>query len=175
MKTWKWGRIFLGLLVVNVIFSMILGFYSNKVYADTTGWVDASIDSKDTAQIVVNLGKARDGLTKWEATTGNAYLLGPTPQSDMAEVAKNLDSYIARAEAINKLDKNSKEYQDGLTDLNDSLYSFYLFADDFWLRHQAIVPFLVSLLISFAQFISFALMIAYYFINKRPQPTLEKV
>lgn len=173
MKTWKWGRIFIGLLVLNVVFSLILGYYSNKVYADTTGWVDASVDSKDTAQIIVNLGKARDGLIKWEATIGNAYRLEATPQSDMAEVAKNLDSYIARAETLNTLDKNSKEYQDGLTDLNDSLYSFYLYADDYWLRHQAFIPFIFSIVISFAQFISFVLMIAYYFVNKRSQPVSE--
>lgn len=173
IKTWKWGRIFLGLLVVSVIYSTVLGFYANKVYADTTGWVDTSIDSKDTAQIVTNLGKARDGLNKWDATSGNAYILTATPQSDMAEVIKNLDSYIARAESLNKLDKNSKEYQDGLTDLNDSVFYLNLYADEYWMRHQALIPFLVSQVIDFALLLSFVLMIAYHFVNSRQQPAVS--
>jgi len=173
MKNWKWGRIFLILLILSIIFSFVSYYFSNKVYADTTGWVDASIDSKDTQKIIENLGKAKDGMIKWQATSGNAYLLYGDPSSDLTEVNNNLDTYIARAQELQTLDKTSKEYQDGLTDLNDSLSGFYLYADEHWLRHNGIFWFILTNIIDWAAAFAFVVMIAYYFVNK-PKRSAEQ-
>lgn len=174
MSKWKWGRIFLVIVTLNIISSIASMYMTTKVYADTTGWTDVAMDSKDTKQITDNLKKAKSGMEKWKATSGNAYLFFGTPSSDMGETVKNLDSYIARVETLDKLDKSSKEYQDGLTDINDSLSYFYLNADEYWLRHQGLGLLIVTWVLGFLSWISFASILLFYFVNKKDTASVGK-
>lgn len=166
MSKWKWGRIFLVMAVLYIIVTVVSSYFTTKVYADTTGWTDVAMDSKDMKQIAENLKKAKSGMEKWKATSGNSYLLFGTPSSDMGETVKNLDSYISRAETLDKLDKSSKEYQDGLTDLNDSLSYFSLNVDEYWLRHQGLALYIISNIFEMLFLTSLLSMITFYFINK---------
>lgn len=156
ISNWPWGKIFIILFILSLLFGGFLNFLSTRVYADTTGWVDNAGLSQDSDKIATDLKKARAGLSKWDATSGNAFLFLGTPSSDMSEVVLNLDSHITKAEGLSKLDKTSKEYTDGIKDLNESLsYNLDLFADVYWLRHQALPLYLISLLLNTLTAISF--------------------
>ena len=170
MKTlfkFKWGRIFLSVLALALITDGSTFYKANQVFADTTGWVEAAIDAKDTKTIQSDLEHAKAGMIHWKATSGNAYIATGTPASDMTEVNKNLDTYIARAAELNKLDRSSTEYQNGLSDLNTSFAYFSLNADDYWLRHQGLGLYLLSEGLDLSTVASFVAMVSFFVANKR--------
>ncbi len=162
MENWKWGRIFLSLLASVVALNLVSSYLTNRVYADTTGWVDAAIDAKDTRVIIEKLENAKKGMERWGATSGNAYLLFGGPESDLGEVNKNLETYLARAKELDGLEKTSKEYQEGLADLNESFYSLYLYADDYWLRHNGLILLILTRLAELGAIISCIAMFGYH-------------
>ncbi len=158
-----WGKIFLALLIPAILVSIFTSYLANRVYSDTTGWVDAAIDAKDANQIASNLKNAKEGMYKWKATDGNAFLLFGTPSTDMGEIMKNLDSYINKAQGLTTLDKTSEEYTNGIEDLNDSNSYFSLMADEYWLRHQGLLFYLLTSTLDLLTFLSFVMLVAKYF------------
>ena len=171
ISTWKWGRIFLAVLLLAVAVNGIVQYETNRVYADTTGWIDSAMDAKDSTTISNDLANAKAGLTKWHATSGNAYLALGTPASDMAQVGNNLDTYAKRTAQLSQLNPQSKEYLDGMADLNTSFGSLYLFADDYWLRHQGLGLYLFSEAVNTAAWLSMIAMIGFAFLNRAKHRT----
>ena len=114
----KIPKIFLSIGWLFLIVSLVLGlvqFIMNYGFFKSSRKILEKL-STDIKDMKKDMERSREGLEKWQATEGNAFLIFKRPEADMGLVVQSIDSIINRASQLEDLAVNSTEYQVGIDD-----------------------------------------------------------
>ena len=118
-------------------------YRSWQVSKDTDQWLERAQVASNIADMEYYLKKARDGMDKWDTTTGYSAFIFRGPENDMELITRALDQNIERCHKYRNFDPMSNAYITALDDLRGSIRELELDAvDAFWV-HKGFLPVLI--------------------------------
>lgn len=97
------------------------GLTGYRIRKDTTDWLERAQVSSNPVDMEEYLGNCRDGLIKWNITSGHWAFIFKRPTNDMGLAYEALLSAIQRAQEIQTLNYTSAAYQSGIDDLRGTI------------------------------------------------------
>ena len=141
----KWFWLVLVLAILGSIFLGLMNHYF--IAKDVDDWLYRAQISSNVVDMKKDVELAKEGLGKWQATEGNAYLIFKRPEADMALVMQSVDTIIMRAGQLEGLAVNSTEYQVGIDDLRGTIRELWVPAGIYWQRHEGLPWFVITILL----------------------------
>jgi len=110
------------ILVVWVVSVILLGYWSLYLVArDTTAFLDRAQVSADIEDMEDYMIKVKNGMEKWNLTSGYAAFIFRHPENNMKLIMRTIDKIIMRADTVKKMPKYSIEYQTAIDDLRGTI------------------------------------------------------
>lgn len=131
-------------VVVGIMFTLFILAISIKSCAavglrlnqDINSWQERAHVAADAQDMAIYLTLLREGMEKYDMTSGQAALIFKTPENDMGLIYRALKRMETRAYILAKLPVTSDAYQQGMDDLRGTLREFETHSNAFYWRHH---------------------------------------
>jgi len=140
----KWAGVVLILAILVSIYLSLMNHYF--IARDVDDWQYRAQISSNVEDMKKDMELVKDGLIKWQATEGNAYLVFKRPEAEMTLVMQAIDSILNRANQLEGLEISSTEYQVGMDDLRGVIRELWIPAGIYWQRHQGL-PWMIATIV----------------------------